>query len=197
MSAREQLHQLIDELGEDEASELVGQLPAWRLFRAKWGGPEYGPRKPPPGYAEGSTILIADAETAKRAQDAIRDILYLYRELVAYGGVVGDHTIGSFDPWEFVRAAAYGGWAIDEDLKLLHEGSAVALLCDLLDEMEQRGSEMEMDRFRQGLEAGLLDHLPLAKEALRAGLKGPDAVREAAGPVYREYVLGYLSTLVE
>jgi hypothetical protein len=51
-----------------------------------------------------ASLHIADAETGKRARDAIRDILYLYRELVAYGGIVGDHDIRTFDPWAFVQA---------------------------------------------------------------------------------------------
>jgi hypothetical protein len=133
-----------------------------------------------------------DAEDAKRAQDAIRDILYLYRELVAYGGISGDHDIGRFDAWEFLD---YRGYAIHGDLKLLHEGSAVALLCDLLDEMEQRGGSSE--RYRDALASGRFDHLPQAKSAIGLGIAGVDELIEASGPVYRDYVIGYLATLVE
>ena len=77
---------------------------------------------------------------------------------------------------------------------MLHEGSALALICDLMDEMDQRGADVH--RFRDALESGIFDQLPLAKQALRVGLKGTRDLQEAAVPVYREYVLGYLSTLV-
>jgi hypothetical protein len=139
-------------------------------------------------------IHIADAQAAKRAQDAIRDILYLYRDLVEYGGVVGDHDLGAFEPWEFLQASVHGGWATDDDMRLLHEGSAVALVCDLMDEMDQRSGDSQ--RFRRALEAGLLDELPVAKETLQAGLAGTRELQEASKTIYREYVLGYFSTLV-
>jgi hypothetical protein len=140
-----------------------------------------------------SAMHIVDAQTGKRAQDAIRDILYLYRDLVAYEGVVGDHDLGAFDPWEFLQATRYGSWVIDDDLKLLHQGSAVAIICDLVDEMEQRRGDIE--RVRQALESGLFDDLPTAKEALQVGLAGPRQMVDASAPVYREYVIGYLSSL--
>jgi hypothetical protein len=35
-------------------------------------------------------LHIADSETAQRASGAIRDILFLYRELMEYGGYSGD-----------------------------------------------------------------------------------------------------------
>jgi hypothetical protein len=140
-------------------------------------------------------VHIADAQTAKRAQDAIRDILYLYRDLVQYGGLVGDHDLGAFEPWEFLQATVHGGWATDDDMKLLHEGSAVAVICDLMDEIDQRGRDIK--RFRHALEAGWFDELPAAREAVRAGLTDTGELQEAFKPVYRDYVLGYLSTLVE
>jgi hypothetical protein len=139
-----------------------------------------------------ASIHIADAQTAKQAQDAIRDILYLYRDLVAYGGIVGDHDIGTFDPWLFLRAD--GDFVTEDDVKLLREGAAVAILCDLLDEMEQRGHDI--DRFTRGVAAGEFDGLPVAKTAIEAGLLGgPVRLTAASGPVFDEYVAGYFATL--
>jgi hypothetical protein len=142
-------------------------------------------------------IHISDAQTSKRAEDAIRDILYLYRELVAYGGVVGDHDVGAFERWEFLQATTYGGWATDDDMKLLHEGSAVAIICDLIDEMEQRGGDTERVRLDHALEGGLFDGLPTAKDALKVGFAKSRELLQASKPVYRDYVIGYLLTLVE
>jgi hypothetical protein len=84
-------------------------------------------------------LHIADSETAQRASSAIRDILFLYRELTAYNGYSGDHDTGTFDPWEFVDSTGEEGWASPDDLNLLHEGSAVAILCWLGDEWSQGG----------------------------------------------------------
>ena len=159
-----------------------------------------------PGYLTDmvAPIHIDDMATAKRAQHAIRDILYLYRELLACGAIVGDQDTGTFDPWEFLRATSYG-YSTAEDLKLLHEGSAVALICDLIDEIEQRGGDGELTR--DGLANGCFDHLPVAKAALQLmTASGPqrghsdandfyDVLSEAPQPVFREYVLAFLTAL--
>jgi hypothetical protein len=140
-------------------------------------------------------VHISDASTSQQAREAIRDILYLYRELTFYEGIQGDHDTGSFDPWTFLQGTAYGGWVTEDDLKLLHEGSAVALVCDLIDEIEQRAGDTE--RYSSELRAGAFDDHPPAKAAVLAGVEsGRDALLSAVAPVYQKYVQTYFANLV-
>lgn len=136
-----------------------------------------------------------DPEKGARAQHAIRDILHLYREVSFYGGISGDHDVGTFDPWEFVDDPNYGTYGNSDDVPFIMEGSAVALICDLLNELDQRGGNTES--WRPGLEAGRLDHLPQAKAAIERSLNGVHLLLEAARPVYAAYVIGYLKWPVE
>jgi hypothetical protein len=67
------------------------------------------------------------------AENAIRDILFLYRDLTDYHGIVGDHDTGTFKAWKFLDCSLDDGYGGAETEKLLHEGAAVALLSEIID----------------------------------------------------------------
>jgi hypothetical protein len=99
-------------------------------------------------------------------------MLFLYRDLVAYGGFVGDHDTGTFKHWRFLDCEARGGWASDYDLALLHRGSAASILVFMIDEWVQGGVREVSPEYPAALSTGRFDHLPEAKTALEAGLRG-------------------------
>jgi hypothetical protein len=59
-----------------------------------------------------------------KAQEAMRDILFLYRDLTEYCGIVGDHDTGTFTPWPFIDCSVDDGYGGPETEKLLREGTA-------------------------------------------------------------------------
>lgn len=141
---------------------------------------------------------VNDARTAHEAQAAIRDVLYLYYDLTKYRGFSGDHDIGTFNAWRFVNCEVRGGWLDPDDTALLHEGSAVALLSNLIDIWDQGGGDPSALReYASMLDAGRLSHLSLAETAMREGLNGEPQLMTALTAVYETYVLGRLRTLLD
>jgi hypothetical protein len=104
-------------------------------------------------------------------QQAIRDILVLYWGLTDFCGISGDDHLGSFDPWKWLQCEAdYDGgvWRSWDDALLLRQGSAVALLSELLGEWDRGGPDERL--WKVALEDGRFDHLPEARRAVQAGL---------------------------
>ena len=69
MTARERLHQLVDELREDEANEALEQLAHWRAGRGVIAGLEYGPDYTP--LSEEDRVAIEQAEAEIDAGDCV------------------------------------------------------------------------------------------------------------------------------
>jgi hypothetical protein len=138
---------------------------------------------------------VVDGYRWEEAKAAIRDILWLYRDLTRYNGFSGDHPTGSFHPWKWL-ACEYGGWGDEDDIRLLQEGSAVALLSKLIDTWDQ-GSGLRVETYEAAMRTGRFDHLPAARDAVSAGLSGTDDPQFTARSrvVYEEYVLGFFARL--
>ena len=70
------------------------------------------------------------------AEGALRDILFLYAEMVErYGGFGHGIDTGYFAPLDFVDARLATGERLALDLDLLRNGAAIALLCAIVDWM--------------------------------------------------------------
>ena len=128
------------------------------------------------------------------AEAAIRDILFLYRDLTDYEGIVGDHDTGTFEAWTFLNCSLDEGYGGAETEKLLHQGAAVALLSLMIDWWTQ-GSGSGIATYRSALEQGRFDHVPTARAAVKAGLEGEEAMIPHLDAVYEEYVLAYFAQL--
>jgi hypothetical protein len=133
-------------------------------------------------------------EDMQEATDALRDILYLYFETTDYNGIVGDHDTGSFKPWRFLNCSLDDGYGGPEAQQLLHEGSAVALLSEMIDWWTQ-GSGSGIQTFQAAVDQGRFDHLPTARRAVVAGLDGEQAMIPHLDAVYEEYVLARFARL--
>jgi hypothetical protein len=83
-------------------------------------------------------------------------------------------------------------WRSYDDALLLRQGSAVALLSELLGDWVARDPAGSCGRSRS---KGRFDHLPAAHRAVQAGLEGPDEMYAHLDVVYDEYVLAFFETL--
>lgn len=129
------------------------------------------------------------------AISAIRDILYLYYDLVeSYNGFGHSIDIGKFDPIIFADCYLFEpeGKTFGIDVNILHEGSAVAILCKLSDYWDENGL-LPNDEFvmqvKRILSEGRLDHLPLAEQAIKEAFQDEDRFRNLLDEVYKNYVL--------
>ena len=130
----------------------------------------------------------------QEAEDAIRDILFLYRDLTDYYGIVGDHDTGSFEAWKFLNCTVEEGYGDAESERLLHQGAAIALLSEMIDWWTQ-GSGSNIDTYRAAVDGGRFDHLPAARAAVAAGLEGEEPMIPFLDAVYEDYVLAYFENL--
>lgn len=130
----------------------------------------------------------------QEAESAIRDILFLYRDLTDYYGIVGDHDTGSVSWWSFLDCTVEEGYGDTNTERLLHQGAAVALISELIDWWTQGGGA-NIDAYRAAVDAGRFDHLPAAKDAVVAGLDGEEPMIPFLDRVYEEYALAYFAEL--
>jgi hypothetical protein len=74
----------------------------------------------------GTVRIVAttlDGGTSEAADAAMRDFLWLYRDLTRYHGFSGDHPTGSFHPWRWLACTAVAGWGDDDDVRLLQRAA--------------------------------------------------------------------------
>lgn len=142
----------------------------------------------------------------QEAFDAIRDILYMYVDLIeSYKGFGHNIDRGKFSPLEFVDAPVMepAGYTFGIDIPLLQSGSAIALLCELSDawdeyETWEAKSWPLIPEIKEANEAGRFSHLPEIQEAFNLAF-GTDekTFREQLERVHNKYVCGYFSKLAK
>jgi hypothetical protein len=129
------------------------------------------------------------------AISAIRDILYMYYDLVeSYNGFGHNIDTGNFDPIFFADCYLFEreGISFGIDVNILHEGSAVAILCKLSDYWDENDT-LPKDKFILEVERLLsenrVDHLPLAEQAIKEAFQDEESFRDLLDKVYKSYVL--------
>lgn len=150
-------------------------------------------------------IHYIDEDNYKEAAQALRDILYLYHDAItSYRGFGHNLDVGIFDPFRFVTAllAEPAGVSLGIDIELIHEGSAVVLLCHLSDYWDETASDgiengYYAGRIKKGLSAGIFDFVPLAKEAAEAAFENETKFRDHLQNIYIEYIEGYYRTTLQ
>lgn len=141
-------------------------------------------------------------QTLLKAQDALRDILFMYRELANWRGLWDDFgwEDGKFEPLEWIDFPADGADLDTEDLRLLHEGSALKLICHMLQSWGQGGyptlETAYIGQIRHAVTSGRLNHLPELKDVLSDSFTSDAALKERAEEIYDRYVVGYFHRLL-
>jgi hypothetical protein len=135
------------------------------------------------------------------AISAIRDILYMYYDLVeSYNGFGHNINTGEFDPIFFADCYLFEreGMTLGIDVNILHEGSTVAILCKLSDYRDESGVLPDnefVSQVRRTLSEGRLDHLPLAERAIKEAFENEENFRGLLGEIYENYVVGQFRKL--
>jgi len=190
--------------GPSSASPYVTQTVA-HFLRELQAGPLLEQHPASQATLEEATPYYIDESNLSEASQAVGDILFLYQDAVeSYGGFGHNLETGSFNAFDYARAvlAPKPGYSLGLDVSLLHEGAAVALLCELSDHIDdtesapgQFGRTLEI---RRSLERGLLDSTPLAKAVAEHAFAGHfDEFQSGLTRVYQEYVLGHFRRLVQ
>lgn len=141
-------------------------------------------------------------EKYRLAQEAIRDILFMYKTLVDYSGLFEDFGAedGLFDPAIYVDCGAENLGIDESDAKLLHEGSAIKLICAVFQAWGQGGYSSERDTYctmkaKTLLAQGRLKHIPDLEHVLNTALMSYDEGKKLSNKIYKKYVLAYFEKL--
>jgi len=148
--------------------------------------------------------MIIDETNYEVANNATRDILFMYRDMIeCYGGFGGTIDTGSFDALAFLDFSVHErpGTTLGIDVELVQQGSAVAILLKIHDAWCKGDGEILprstfTDQVREALDRGRFDHLGVARAALDAGLKSLELFLSRLPAVYDAYVLGYFRRLL-
>lgn len=141
----------------------------------------------------------------KEAQKAIKDILFMYVDLIeSYRGFGHNIEIGQLGKMEFidVEVDESNNYPFGIDVSLLQSGSAVALLCELSNAWDEHGTWnvktwSHIMQIKRAYESGRFDVLP--KELIKAFSLGfgndETAFRNQLGTVFRIHVYGYFEKI--
>lgn len=135
------------------------------------------------------------------AINAIRDIIYMFYDLVeSYKGFGHNIDTGNFDPVFFVDCYLYEPKDITFgiDVNVLHEGSAVAILCKFSDYWDEHGTAPEGEfalEVKRLLSGGRLDHLLLPEEAIKSAFEDEEKFRNLLNNIYEKYVIQFFKRL--
>jgi hypothetical protein len=148
--------------------------------------------------------MIIDEHNYQLADDAIRDILFMYRDLVlsyrGFGHNVDRIRYNAFE-YSHVEVRERQGETYDIDTELLMSGSAIAIICMISDIWDESDPSDLMPcayfkRVEDQLNNGGFADFPDLQKVLRFGLKDEAAFRALLPQVYEDYVLGYFRELV-
>jgi hypothetical protein len=150
-----------------------------------------------------SMVNEINQENYSVATNAIRDILYMYYDLVTdYKGFGHNINTGNFDPIFFADCYLFEpeGVNLGIDVNILHEGSVVAILCWLSDYWDENGVPPEggfASEVKRILSEGRLDHLPLGEEAIKLAFEDEDRFRNLLDEAYQKHVVQFFKKLAD
>ena len=143
---------------------------------------------------------IITLDNAEEARVAAHDIIGMCIELETYSGFSYGIDTGYFDPFVYINSRIFVNLntALPVDIELLHESSAIALLCHFYDiwcETKDINTTY-LERIRDTENTGLLSEFKDIEEVIQGAFKR-DLVRdnlwlrEALQPIYDKRVLSF------
>ena len=150
-----------------------------------------------------NTTMNITENNYQLAYAALRDILYMFVDMVeSYKGFGHNIDTGVFSPLDFIDAPIFEppGVTFGIDVALLQNGSAIALLCELLNAWDETGSWKINSHFlyqiRKANEEHRFSHLPEIQEAFDLGFGDDEAAfLDQLQVVYKKYVCSYFEYL--
>lgn len=137
-----------------------------------------------------------------KASEAIRDVLFMYKTLIEYSGLYDDFGSedGKFEPEIFIDCKASDYCIGEDDARLLHEGSAIKLICSVFQAWSQGGYPVSYsqaaEKARNILENGSISHMPELETTLKVALSSCEDAQPHFKVVYEKYVKSYFKSLV-
>ncbi|MCB9849698.1 MAG: hypothetical protein H6817_03245 [Phycisphaerales bacterium] len=145
--------------------------------------------------------MIIDETNYEIANSAVRDILFMYRDMAeTYAGFGGTIDTGTFDPFDFleVEVVEKEGYSLDIDARLLRNGASVAIVCSLHDALCKEPAVWSLrDQTIQVRDAGLFDFDDALRAVIDAGLAPTEEFFGGLATVYERLVRPYLKYLAE
>lgn len=146
------------------------------------------------------------SENYQEADDAIRDILFMYVDLAeSYKGFGHNINRGKFKALDFidVRVVEPDGYTFAIDETILYPGSAISLqseLSDVWDEYQTWDVKNWplINEIKQAYEANWFSHMPDIEKAIQLGFeKNEDEFRRQLKLVYETHVCSYFNKLAK
>ena len=137
-----------------------------------------------------------------KAQNAIRDILFMYRECADYSCLYDDFgwEDGEFEPLDYIDCSADDIGMDGLDRQLLHEGSAIKLICHMMQCWGQGNYPQNVNSYtkqiKNAVRLGRLDHLPELKQALEDSFDNIKTIEKKCTALYQKYIVGYFNKLI-
>ena len=138
------------------------------------------------------------------AEKVIKDILYMYVDILDSKEITHDIYYGSFDALEHVDSKTINLEGYDIDISLINEGSAIKILCIMFEHYDQfetleevYNSEYFLE-IKELIQSGKLDHIPKLKKVIELAYTVDEfGLSNLLIDVYQEYVVGYFKRILE
>ena len=145
-----------------------------------------------------------NTDNLESANDAIRDILFMYVDLVvSYEGFGHNLERGKFRALDFIdaRVVEPEGYTFAIDETLLFPGAAISLLCDISDAWDEYETWdvkhwPRINEIKQAYEANRFSHMPDIEKALEFGFgDNEEEFRAQLELIYKAHVCAYFEKL--
>lgn len=149
--------------------------------------------------------MQSDQEKYERhqlARSAIKEIIFMYREIVYSGGMSAiPANVGCIDESSFIDCDALDYSVDEEEAEMLRAGVAIKMICDVNHCWDSVGrkltSEPRIVEIESMLKNGRLAQLPDLEKALRLGINDQTELNAMHSNLYNKYIAGYFSELAE
>ena len=134
-------------------------------------------------------------EKFMRAEDALRDILYMFYTCVDYGFLYDDmgSENGKFDPYTYIDCEiSITGY--ETDFSLLHNGSAIKIICSVLERVIQAPNP-NCEKEKALIKSGRMDHIPELRDYLSKIIASSSQCNKEGQKIYQKYIAGYFKCL--
>ena len=143
-----------------------------------------------------------DKKERDKAIAAVKDVLYMYTVLLNYSGFFDDFGTedGKFNPYDYIDCNAKTLGIEEDEASLLHEGSAIKIICGILFSWGQGNHPEEetyyVKMYNQLILENRMEHIPKLRDAIQLCIESDDKFWVVSNKLYQNYVVGYFKKLL-
>jgi hypothetical protein len=148
-----------------------------------------------------ATVDDEDFDRFLSAEEALRDVLFMYKTLTNYGGLYDDFFTedGQFDPFIFIDCSCEKFSISPSEQVLLQQASAIKLICIVYRAWGQSNYPQEESELVNDINAllsnGRIDHLHIFRKTLELAIKDIGVASKNFDFIYQTFVVGYFQSL--